>query len=210
MNQKQLSIFLEKNCPLAFQAKQRKLVHGVGRNDANYSTTMTDRGRQLRDPAYTAWNAMLQRCYANKGEGKQAAYKETSVCDEWKSFSSFRHWWLENWKEGRCLDKDLLSNSKSYSPETCIFVPEWLNNFVVFHTERKGNWPTGVSYSKKKFQAKASVKGKRISLGLFDTPEEASTAWKKNKREQALERKQEIDAIDHRIYPRIMEMIDGL
>lgn len=206
MNQKQLSIFLEKNCPLACQAKQRKLICGVGRNDASYSTSMTDSGRQLRDPAYTAWHNMLKRCY----EQKVQAYKDASVCDEWRSFSSFRRWWLENWKDTWCLDKDLLSDSKTYGPETCIFIPQWLNKFIVFHTERKGSWPTGVVFSQKKFQAQVSVKSKRIYLGLFDTPEEASEAGKKNKREQALERKQELDAIDHRIYPRIMEMINGL
>lgn len=47
-----------------------------------------------------------------------------SVCEEWLTFSNFKRWMEQQDYEGKALDKDLLvSQNKTYSSETCVFVP---------------------------------------------------------------------------------------
>lgn len=49
--------------------------------------------------------------------------------------------------------------------------------------------------------------GGRDYLGLFGSPEEAYCAWVNAKLDIALNRKPEMDDIDERIYPRVVEII---
>ena len=113
--------------------KSDKLVAGVGVNDADYPVVRFGKdinGKRNREwvcPFYKTWSAMLNRCYRNP---VQKAYKDTTVCEEWHTFSNFRNWMeQQNW-EGKDLDKDLLTDSNHYSPENCIFISEWLNTFI--------------------------------------------------------------------------------
>lgn len=186
--------------------KSTKMLFGFGINDCEQKVSKEAEGRRITDKAYYTWYNMIERCYS----GKQKAYQTSKVCEEWRRFSNFKEWWEKNEKKGYCLDKDILSDTKEYGPETCIFVPHWLNCFVVPQTGQRGKWPIGVSKKRNKFTAHCNHGKKRIYLGVFNTPEEANNAWLKKKKEMATERKDEMDTIDHRIYPRIMEMIDGL
>jgi len=93
---------------------------------------------------------------------------------------AFRVWYLEQAsKPGEQLDKDYLGDGKLYSPETCCFVPCWLNSLFNDCGTKRGKWPQGVTYFKRhgKFQVRLWRKGKRIFLGYFDTPGEASVAY---------------------------------
>lgn len=188
-----------------------KLVYGFGVNDADYVVQPLLSGKQGICPAYRAWKKMLERCYSIRSHSKHPTYIGVTVCDEWRSFMAFRGWWLTARVDGWELDKDLLSSDKVYSPLSCIYVPGWLNNFTTDSGAKRGEWPIGVDLNAPsgRFRARCRnpISGKLEHLGLFSTPELASEAWRDRKAWLALELKPSMDEIDHRIYPRVIEII---
>lgn len=174
---------------------ERKLVWGVGINDADYvtqrfETTSPDRyvNGQLKQklvwrcPYYNTWKNMLKRCYSEKEKEIFPTYKGCTVSEEWKLFSNFRKWMVEQDWEGMHLDKDLLiRGNKVYSEETCVFVTEQVNAFINERGKARGECPIGVSWSKAagKFQARCcnpfTKKGEYF--GLFVCPWEAHSVW---------------------------------
>lgn len=42
------------------------------------------------------------------------------------------------------IDKDIIGSGRIYSPETCIFVPQRVNNFTTMRSVSRGNTPLGV------------------------------------------------------------------
>lgn len=181
--------------------KQRKLVCGVGINDADYLVKIdktvgyTEEGKAIRKcvwfcPFYQKWSDMLKRCYSERIQNKYPTYRGCSVTEEWLKFMTFREWMVEQDWEGNCLDKDLLfKGNKLYSPETCIFVPAIVNRFLTECTSVRGEWPIGVYFHKLTGKFKAQCQEfqtrKNISLGLFNDPESAHKEWLKFKKKQA-------------------------
>lgn len=133
---------------------------------------------------YEAWHSMLSRCYSNKNQQKQPTYQGCSVDKIWHNFQNFAKWYEENYKshmKGWQLDKDILQKgNKIYSPETCCFVPSKINNIFLKSDKSRGEFPIGVSYSKKrnKYLARININGKNKHLGEYKTPEEAFQAYK--------------------------------
>lgn len=182
---------------------EKKLVCGVGVNDADYVTQKTKPDHSARYvngkykqklvwvcPFYITWANMLKRCYSEKYQEKYPTYKGCTVCEEWKLFSNFRKWMVEQEWEGLQLDKDLLVvGNKVYSAETCVFVTCQVNNFLGENDRSRGEWPIGVSWNKraKKFYAKCSnpITGKLKGLGYFTCQHEAHRAWLAKKLEHA-------------------------
>ena len=177
-----------------------KLVYGVGVNDLDYMTRVyeyvtKDGGKRVRKTVfrckyYTAWIGMLGRCYSNKYLESYPTYIGTSVCSEWLSATAFKKWMEQQDWQGKCLDKDIVvPKSKLYSPETCAFVLEATNNFVLARDASRGEYPIGVNLCKRTGKYYASCKnhftGKKENLGLFLTPEEAHEAWRKRKHDLA-------------------------
>jgi len=121
---------------------QRRLVRGVGVNDANYNV----HGKEGRCPFYTKWYDMLKRCYSSRFHKQYPSYIGCSVCPEWHYFSKFRLW-MENQKwEGLELDKDILvKGNKVYSPDTCCFIPKAINYLFGSGRKKKNNLPEGVN-----------------------------------------------------------------
>ena len=77
--------------------------------------------------AKTVWLGMINRCYS----GKNKAYENVTVCEEWHNFITFVKWYNQNNVEGWHLDKDLFSpKNKIYSPETCCFIPLVINSSI--------------------------------------------------------------------------------
>ena len=131
MGEMERTIWLDENTELSRRSEsQRCLVYGVGVNDAPYCTQPRIDGKQVRCPAYSAWTNILKRAYSAKFHASRPTYSDVKVCDGWRSFSNFRSWWLDHHVDEFALDKDLLSDAGIYSPETCIFVPAWLNSFT--------------------------------------------------------------------------------
>lgn len=213
MTSVELSIFIEANYPVTSKSiAMRKPRFGVGLNDAHYVTSPTVDGSVLWDPAYTAWVGMLRRSYDPKFHEKQPTYAGVTVCKEWKSFSAFRVWWLDNYREGCRLDKDMLSvGNREYGPDVCVYIPQSLNAFTADCGSSRGEFPIGVHIHKQtgKYRAKCrnQITDKTHHLGLFNTPEAAYSAWLKYKLELADQLKPEMDAIDTRIYHNVVTII---
>lgn len=216
MSKVELSIFIEANYPAnKMSIAQRKPLYGVGANDAHYMTTPMVNGAQLWDPAYVAWSSMMRRGCDKKFHEKNPTYVGVTVCKEWHSFSEFRGWWLDNYKEGCQLDKDLLViGNRECGADVCIYVPRWLNIFTVDSGASRGELPIGVSLYKPNGKCKSSccnpITGKQNGLGYFDTPEAAHSAWLRYKLELAYQLKPEMDSIDQRIYPNVVTIIKAL
>ena len=183
----ELSLFIEANYPANKSSiARRKPLFGVGVNDADYITTPTVNGVRLYDPAYYAWSDMVRRAYDHKFHEKHPTYSDVTVCKEWHSFSAFRAWWLDHYREGFSLDKDLLVvGNRQYAPDTCICIPSWLNNLTIDHGASRGELPIGVCLCKQTGRNKSNcsnpITGKRNNLGRFTTPEAAHQAWLKCK-----------------------------
>ena len=205
------SIWCEINCNISGAGRKKGLIFGVGVNDANYCTQPTINGAVVRDPAYAAWANMIKRCYSHKFQLSQPTYSGFKVCREWHSFMAFRAWWIEHQVDGWHLDKDLLSDAMEYSPDSCIFVPCWLNTFTNDCGASRGTWPKGVCFDKSIYRFKARrcnpISGKYEHIGVFSNHVAAYIAWLDRKLDLALELKPKMDEIDSRIYPRIVEII---
>lgn len=213
MSGKEQTLWLDDNCQVNGFGGTRKPLFGVGVNDAEYCQQPRIRGGRAICPAYAAWSGMIKRCYSEKYHVKWPTYSGVKVCDEWHSFSNFRAWWMSHQVDGWHIDKDILSYSREYSPETSLFVPDWLNIFTIDSGAERGAYPIGVHYRKDRgrFQAKCrnQMTKKQEHLGYFTTPEEAHLAWRARKLELALELKPRMDEIDLRIYQRVCEIISS-
>ena len=172
-----------------------ELVYGFGINDLDYPVTKTmkidGKRRQVWIcPFYQKWRSMLGRCYSEKYRIAEPTYTNCYVVEEWKYLSKFKIWMeAQDW-EGKSLDKDLLvAGNKVYGPDTCVFVDEAVNNFILECNSKRGEWPVGVCFHKQRNKFISSIsmlsEGKRKYLGLYNTPQEAHKVWLENKLEQA-------------------------
>lgn len=143
-------------------------VYGVGINDIKWGP---------RSPAYTAWKSMLKRAYSPAFHAKHPSYRGVNVAPEWHKLSAFSAWYEVNHIKGYHLDKDLLSNRKEYSPNTCLFIPPWLNNLLLDGGAIRGNLPQGVFLERNMIRACCRISGKTHHLGTFDTVEKASFTY---------------------------------
>jgi hypothetical protein len=170
---------------------RKKLVHGVGINDADYTVKPTVNGRRVFCPFYVTWCNMLQRCYSKKYQLTRPRYAGCSVSSELHIFSSFKRWMeQQNW-QGKELDKDLIiPGNRIYSPERCVFVDLITNSFANDCEANRGEWPLGVCFHAGlgKFQSNCRnpFTKKLEHLGYFDCPNEAHEAWKNRKRQLSL------------------------
>jgi len=181
--------------------KAKKLLYGVGINDADYAVTeyesievngVRKQKRVWICPYYQVWHSMLVRCYSAKSQERNPTYIGCSVSEEWLLFSNFRSWMERQDFEGKHLDKDLLiEGNKVYSSEACVFVTREVNNFNTDSGAARGEWLIGVCFHKKngKFMSKCSnpFTKKYEYLGLFTCELEAHQAWLKCKLELAHE-----------------------
>ena len=192
-------------------AGKRSSVYGVGINDANYLVEPIINGKKHVCPAYMTWKSMLCRCYSGKYQKGKPTYIGVSVCDEWLSFMNFRGWWLSNYVEGYHLDKDLLTDDREYGPESCIYVPSWINTFTLDCNSTRGDLPIGSYFNKQHglfyAQCRNPKTGKRESLGRYATAEQASDVWRSRKLSLSAELKPSMDLVDSRIYPRVVEIV---
>lgn len=130
---------------------------------------------------YDMWRRMFDRCYS----GRQSAYNDCEVCEEWWNFQNFAQWYQDHYYEvpGQVMqvDKDWLSvGNRVYCPENCCIAPHLINDCLLTHS--KTNYqglPQGVSpTASNRFRARCSIEGYRKNLGTYDTASEAWEAYK--------------------------------
>lgn len=177
---------------------KESVVYGFGINDAEDKASR----------ACVIWRAMLQRCFAKKFKTKHPTYIDCSVCEDWLRFSNFNKWYESNYVVGFELDKDILfPRNKVYHPEYCLFVPRWLNAFVVEADALRGELPVGVRLHRRdgKYTAHVYINNRQVHLGTFKTAEEGHAAWKAAKLEFIYTKREELDSIDLRLFPSLVE-----
>lgn len=152
-----------------------KTICGVGYIGVGEYNTGT---KNKHTEEYQNWVCMLRRCYDNKLKNKYPAYYDSCiVCDEWHDFQTFSKWYNENIykvnNERMHIDKDIICrNSRIYSPETCLIVPQRIN--MLFVEKRKySDLPTGVKRTK---SGKYTSTYNGRHLGTFDLIEDAAIA----------------------------------
>ena len=144
---------------------------------------------------YDCWIRMVSRCYDDKLKETRLDYLKNSMCEEWLNFQNFGDLYDDNYYtiEGETmnLDKDILVKGNSlYSPSTCCFVPNKINNAFKGHTTKNKTLPVGVRYDKKKnnyfsFTMDYEKNYQRV-YGHFTTPEEAHEDYIIHKRENII------------------------
>lgn len=178
--------------------ENKKLVFGVGINDVDYVVKYLKDvgepgGKRKRQtvwvcPYYQRWRNMLQRCYSSEFHSRNPTYKGCIVVNEWKNLSKFRTWMeTQDW-EDKNLDKDILFvGNKVYGPDTCVFVSTRVNSFLGDSAGKRGEWPIGVCWDKRKGKFNSIchswITASSEFLGYFDCPNEAHLAWKRRKHE---------------------------
>ena len=140
---------------------------------------------------YMVWTHIFERCYNENVRYKYPTYKNTTICEEWHNFQNFAKWYSENYIEGYFLDKDLKqmnSENKIYSPDTCVFISRKINNFIATDYSNNTSGSVGVQNYKNGTSFRASSRyfenGKQKHIGSYATEEEASNAYSNFRKEQ--------------------------
>lgn len=166
-----------------------KLVDGWGLNDADYIVKpMNADGTRSSCKIYSMWKDLIRRTKNEKHMNSMPYLMGNTIEDSWQRFSVFRLWVISQDWEGLQLDKDILMpGNKHYGPETCVFVPNYINS--LFGLKKKQNGlPVGVRYVTRKdsvltkpylAEAYSGIKGDKYSqtFGFFSSPEPAHKAW---------------------------------
>lgn len=132
-----------------------KLTYGIGINDFPYVVKFINKETKpwvevYYCKFYATWERMLRRAYQRDWSTRHPSYTGVSVCAEWLHSSIFAVWMSgQVTKEGSDvlhLDKDILfPGNKEYSPETCVFVPQFLNKSMNICGQSSGDLPKGVT-----------------------------------------------------------------
>ncbi len=137
-------------------------------------------------PFHRKWYGMVARGYSKLFKEKRPTYKLVSVNEQWKYFTNFMQWMkMQPW-EGLDLDKDILVvGNKEYGPDTCCFVPQYINKLLNTRQNISGNvLPLGVCIKASTacavniYVAQCRVDGdKGRHLGRFPSSTLAHAAW---------------------------------
>ena len=161
-----------------------KLVGNWGINDSTEPVGSRSGGRfKIVCPFYIKWSSMINRVHNGEYKKNQPTYEGVEIYAEWKYFSNFKAWMeTQDW-ENKHLDKDLLGDGKLYSPDTCCFVPQSINNLLTTRDNHRGLFPLGVykSEGNKPFKATCNTGDGRVYLGRFSCPLVAHKAWQLEK-----------------------------
>ena len=208
-----ISNYLRNNFkPNKKSVNSRRLVYGFGVNDADYMTQVVIDGVRLRCKAYHAWSLMIERCYREQTLKSSPSYFDVVVCEEWRSFMSFRKWWVDNHVDGWQLDKDILvPGNKTYSPGTCIFVPCWVNSMIVDKAASRGSMAIGVSYERDRMKFVAHCQNpitkRQDRIGRFDDEMSAHNAYIDRKIKMIESVRCLLDAVDNRIFHSLIDIV---
>ena len=141
-----------------------------------------------RHKYYVIWYDMLRRCYDSNFHKEHPTYKVCSVEDYLLNFQHMCEWLEINYYEipgeKMCLDKDILyKGNKIYSRDTCIFVPQRINNLFVKSDNIRGKDPIGVDQLPSgNYGVHCRIGNEKYNyLGTYSTKEEAFRVYKQYK-----------------------------
>jgi len=129
---------------------------------------------------YLTWKHMKYRCLNPKAKDyKYYGGRGIKVCEEWLEFIPFMEWAYKNGYNDE-LEIDRINNDGNYEPSNCQLVTR-LENMEVGKRGKYSNNTSGyigVSYFKNsnKWASRLQFKGKQLSLGHYNTVEEALKA----------------------------------
>ena len=178
-------------------------VYGVGVVGEKYPL---ENGKQSKE--YNVWVRMLDRCYSTH---VGHTYKGCSVSENFKYYPFFKDWCHNQvgfGEKGFALDKDILSKgNKTYSEDTCCFVPQEINNLFTNKKVKSNSIKTGVLFNErtKRYSVGFSKGSKTKHLGYYDNEQEAFLAYKQAKEQQIkVVANRWKDQIDPRVYEALM------
>lgn len=129
---------------------------------------------------YDIWNSMQKRC-------KDAGYPMS------ETFAKYKTWiaWAKDQKGFKEVDKfnrpfrldsDMFSNGeKTYSEDTCVFIPEHLNQ--IYKTSYKDKKELGVDFRKGSYRARINMFNKQVIIGTYKREEDAIAAYRAKRSE---------------------------
>lgn len=127
---------------------------------------------------------MMGRCYNPASKILQPTYDNIFVCEDWLCFSIYEGWFDKKSVVGFHVDKDLtVIGCSLYSPQTCSFVPQYINNLINETVNREVGLPTGVSWDSRKevYRSYCRSYSRYVHLGYFSCPDKAFLSYKKYK-----------------------------
>lgn len=136
--------------------------------------------------SYKIWADMLARCYSKKSQIRNPTYIGCSVCKEWLIYSNYKQWYDEHCYIGGQVDKDILiKGNMIYSPNTCRFVPGYINSILVSCNSRRGKLPQGISTkNNKRYQVNCCSRGISKFIGSYIDLKDAMDAYKNAKEKE--------------------------
>jgi len=173
-----------------------------------YLKSYTVGGIHYKTREYQLWKNIKLRCnFIYSDKVRNSRYKECKFSDNFKDFQYFANWCNKqigfNSKDSKgnyyYIDKDIcVTGNKIYGEDTCVFVPQVLNQFSLNTKSRRGKYPIGVYWAKqnKKFRAAIGINNVQYILGLVDTEEEAFNLYKIAKEKAAKDFAKEYETLD--------------
>lgn len=141
--------------------------------------------------AYKLWHGMSSRCKTGATQSRQKTF--AGNINGFESFQVFAEWcqdqfgYMSKEDNGKYwqLGKDIIKPfNKTYSQETCCFVPQRINSLLVFKSASRGKLPLGVYLDQRRGHYIARCRGSESVvawLGSFDNPDDAHKAWQLEK-----------------------------
>lgn len=188
-------------CGIVFIARN----HDVKRGKKKSCGCMYKRHGDTNQRLYKIYHKIKWRCYYPTNDYYlDYGGRGIKMCSEWEnSYVNFKNWAIKNGYHHK-LTIDRIDNDKNYEPSNCRWVSQKLQN--INQRVRKDNKSgfTGVRRSgliHNPWFALITINKKPIHLGNFLTPEEASEAYQKAKKEREklyLKEEQYIKNINYR------------
>lgn len=169
-------------------------------NNKWLSGFVIDNKQRVTCRSYSLWKSINGRC-SERVWNIHPSY--TGTKNLFNNFQAFTDWCNSQYgyyhKETNgnywSIDKDIKKGKLNiYSEDTCMFIPNNINAFVLDSKKIRGDLPIGVIYRKKNFDMVNELKnpylascksntGRRIHLGYYPTATEAHKAWQIKKLE---------------------------
>lgn len=142
---------------------------------------------------YNWWYNILIRSCDDNFKNNNYTYNNCAIDKEWLYFWNFYKWCKSQENYHKCddgsqwaIDKDIIEKgNKIYSKDTCFIVPKNINNLLLKHDKRRGEYPIGVTRRKSDgmYEAQCSnpIIDRYVTIGLYTTPEEAFYEYKRYK-----------------------------